>query len=291
VDPRQAACVKIAVWEKAESVLEKRCKGEVGMLFDMGLLAKQQRILITGASRGIGRASALALASRGHSLILIARAQPALEQVAAQIRATGGEARACSLDLTNPASIGATIAEILADGPIDVLVNNAGTCYQCEFRNQSEARLREEIELNYFGALHLIRALLPSFIERRAGAIVNVSSLLGTAAAPTTANFSGSKAALEAFSRGLRGELARFGIRVTVFVAPHTQTESGLRTDFRGVKSLPVEYVAAALVRAIDRTPACYAASPVYRVLLRLAAWFPHWMERQMASSVQHLLR
>jgi len=64
-----------------------------------------------------------------------------------------------------------------------------------------------------------------------------------------------------------------------VFVAPHTQTELGTRTDFRGVKSLPAAYVAAELIRAIDRTPDFYAASPVYRVLLRLAAWFPRWME------------
>jgi len=257
----------------------------------MALLSKPRRILITGASRGIGRATALALAARGHSLLLAARGQPALEQVAAQIRGAGGRAQTFSLDVTSSASVDSTIARVLADGPVDVLVNNAGACYQCEFLTQSESRLRGEIELNYFGALHMIRALLPSFIERRAGAIVNVSSLLGSAPAPTTANFSGSKAALEAFSSGLRGELARFGIRVTVFVAPHTQTELGCRTDFRGVKSLPVAYVADQLVRAIDRTPARHAASPVYRVLLRLAAWFPRWMERQMASSVQHLLR
>jgi 3-oxoacyl-[acyl-carrier protein] reductase len=257
----------------------------------MGLLSKPRRILITGASRGIGRAAALALGARGHCLILVARGQPALEQVAAQIRDAGGRAQAFALDLTDSASVQATLARVLADGPIDVLVNNAGTVYQSEFLTQSEPRLREEIELNYFGALHMIRALLPSFLLRRQGAIVNVSSLLGSVAAPTTANFSGSKAALEAFSRGLRGEVERWGIRVTVFVAPHTQTELGTRTDFRRVKSLPVAYVATQLVRAIDHTPARYAASPVYRVLLRLAAWFPRWMERQVASSVQHLLR
>ena len=257
----------------------------------MELLARPRRILITGASRGIGRASALALAARGHSLILVARGRPALEQVVAQIHAGGGQAQAFTLDVTDSASVSTTIALVLAGGPIDVLVNNAGACYQSEFLAQSQARLREELELNYFGALHMIRALLPAFIERRQGAIVNVSSLLGSAAAPTTANYSGSKAALEAFSQGLRGEVARFGVRVSVFVAPHTRTEFGTHSDFRGVKSLHVAYVAQELVRAIDRTPVCYAASPVYRVLLRLAAWFPRWMERQMVSSVRHLLQ
>ena len=257
----------------------------------MGLLSRSRRILITGASRGIGRATALELGRRGHSLILVARGQRELDQVADEIRSAGGQARTVALDVTDSADVSAALAPVLAEGSVDVLVNNAGSCYQCEFLSQSESRLREEFELNYFGAQHMIRCLLPSFLERRAGAIVNVSSLLGTAAAPTTANYSGSKAALEGFSRGLRGELAPFGLSVTVFVAPHTQTELGTRTDFRGVKSLPVDYVASELVRAIDRTPARYAASPVYRVLLRLAAWFPRWMERQMVSSVQHLLR
>lgn len=90
----------------------------------------------------------------------------------------------------------------------------------------------------------------------------------------------------------MRGKLARFGIRVTVFAAPHTQTELGTRTEFRDVTSLPVEYVARELVHAIaiDTAPRRHAASPVYR-LLRLAAWFPTFMERKMVECVQHLFR
>jgi short-subunit dehydrogenase len=256
----------------------------------MKFLAQPRRILITGASHGIGRATALALAERGHSLVLAARGREALESVAQQIRRAGGSAQVVVLDVTDTASVARGVAEVLASGPLDVLVNNAGNCQQREFLQRTETDLAEEMSLNYFGAQRMIRALLPAFLQQRSGLIVNVSSLLGSSAAPTTANYSASKAALEAFSQALRGEVARSGVHVTVFVAPHTQTELGQRTDFRGVTSLPVEYVARELVHAIDRRPRRYAASPVYRLFLRLAAWFPRMMERQMLGCVQHLL-
>jgi short-subunit dehydrogenase len=255
----------------------------------MKFLSNPRRILITGASHGIGRATALALAEQGHSLVLAARGSDALNALAEQIRRAGGTAQPVVLDVTDTDSVTRGVAEILAEGPVDALVNNAGNLRQHEFLRLSEADVEAEMNLNYFGAQRMIRALLPSFLERRSGLIVNVSSLLGSSAAPTAANYSASKAALEAFSHALRGELARFGVRVTVFVAPHSQTELGQRSEFRGVTSLPVEYVARELVRAIDAAPRRYAGSPVYRVLLRLAAWFPEMMERQMVACVKHL--
>jgi short-subunit dehydrogenase len=270
---------------------EKRGALGTGKFPCMKFLSTPRRILITGASQGIGRATALALAEQGHSLVLAARNADALHAVAEQVRRAGGLAQTVMLDLTDSESVQGGVREVLAPGPLDVLVNNAGNCWQREFIWCTEADLEQEMNLNYFGAQRMIRALLPAFVRQGAARIINVSSLLGSSAAPTTANYSASKAALEAFSCALRGELARFGIRVTVFVAPHTQTELGTRTEFRGVTSLPVEYVARELVHAIDTSPRRYAASPVYRLLLRLAAWFPALMERQMVECVQHLFR
>lgn len=256
----------------------------------MKVLSTRRRILVTGGSQGIGRATAMALARQGHSVIVAARGRASLDAVVHQIRGEGGLAEAVVLDVTDSASVERGVARALEGGAVDVLVNNAGACRQREFVQREEADLVEEMNLNYFGAQRMIRALLPSFVKQRSGLIVNVSSLLGSSAAPTTANYSASKAALEAFSHALRGELRRFGVRVSVFVAPHTQTELGTRTEFRGVTSLPVEYVAQELVRAVERAPRRYAASPVYRILLRLAAWFPVFMERQMVACVRHLL-
>jgi len=252
--------------------------------------ATHKRVLITGASRGIGRATAIALAARGYRVVLAARDQAALTAVQTQIRDAGGHAEVVAMDLTDRASVEAGAREALARGTIDVLVNNAGIASQAEFLEQPEATRQAEMELNYFGMQRITRAVLPAMIERGDGLIVNVSTLLGTVGTATTANYSGTKAALEAFSHGLRGEVSRFGIRVTVFVAPHTQTEMGRHTDFRGVKSLPVTYVAGQLARAIERAPRRHPAGPVYRVLLWLAAWFPAFMEARLLASVQHRL-
>lgn len=256
----------------------------------MGFLRQPRRVLITGASRGIGRATALRLGCEGHHVVLAARDGASLDLVRQEIGRAGGHAESLSLDVTNRDSVAAGVHRALATGPIDVLVNNAGTCIQAEFMRQSTAERHGEMELNYFGAQNMVEALLPAFIARRAGTIINVSSLLGSAAAATTANYSASKAALEAWTQGLRGEVARFGIRVGVFVAPHTQTELGERTEFRGVPSLPADYVARKLVTAIDRGGPRYAGSPVYAIFLRLAAWCPRFMESRMVESVRHLL-
>ncbi|HKU40424.1 MAG TPA: SDR family NAD(P)-dependent oxidoreductase [Polyangiales bacterium] len=254
------------------------------------MLSTPRRILITGASRGIGKQAALQLARRGHSLVLAARSRTALERVAAQITAEGGRAEVLPMDVTDDASTRAAIAHMLASAPCDVVVNNAGTCLQGQFLAQEPERLREEMELNYWGAQRVTRAVLPAMIARGAGTIVNVSSLLGIVAAPTTCNYSASKAALNAWTHGLRGEVARFGVRLVVFVAPHTQTELGAATEFDGVHSLPVEYTALELCRAIDHAPRQYAASPVYRLLIEVAGWFPRFMERRVAASVKRLL-
>lgn len=256
----------------------------------MGRLSKPRRILITGASQGIGRATALALARAGHRIVLAARREPALKSVAHEIEQLGAQAEIAVLDLQDTASVERAMAEVLDRGPVDVLINNAGHVAQREFLHQDPALLDVEFDVNYFGMQRMIRAWLPSAIRHGEGSIVNVSSLLGSVGAPTTANYGASKAALESFSHALRGEVDRFGIAVTVFVAPHTKTEMGKHTEFRGVTSLPVDYVAKELVRAVDSRPRRYAASPVYRLLLRLASWFPEFMEARLVASVKHLL-
>jgi len=253
----------------------------------MRTLSSPKRILITGASRGIGREAALLLARRGHRVVLAARDVAALEAVARQIQADGGQAEVLPLDLTDETSVVHAARALLGAGPCDVVVNNAGCLEQREFLLRAPETLRAEMELNYWGAVRLTRALLPSFIARGAGLIVNVSSLLGSIASPTTANYCASKAALEAWSLALRAEIARFGVQVSIFVAPHTDTEAGQSARFEGVVSLPVAYTARELVRAIDRAPRKYAGSPVYRLLLALARLFPAFMEKRVGSSAR----
>lgn len=246
--------------------------------------------LVTGASSGIGREASLQLARLGHRVVLAARGRSALDSVAAAIAAEGGSAEVLPVDVTDPAAVERAVRELLARGPCDVLVNNAGWCDQREWRLQSPDAQRAEMELNYWGAVNVTRALLPSLLARRSGHIVNVSSLLGSVAAPTTVSYCATKAALEQWSHGLRAEVARFGVRVSIYVAPHTDNEQGRRVEWRGVKRLPTSYAAAQLIETIDRAPRKRGAGPVYAVLLWLARHFPRLMERLVGDGTRHLL-
>lgn len=250
----------------------------------------QRRILVTGASRGIGRGLAIALAARGDHVVLAARDAAALAAVARDIRDAAGTCEVLPMDVTCDASVQQGVAAMLRTGPCDVLVNNAGLCIQADFMTRSLASLQAELDVNYWGALRVTRAVLPSMQQRRAGHVVSVSSLLGSIAAPTTANYSAAKAALEAWSQAMRGELAQFSIDVTVFVVPHTDTEMGRRVHFAGVHSLPVDYTVQAMLHTIHRRPRRYAASPVYRALLRLNRLLPVFMEQQLAKSTRPYL-
>jgi len=253
-------------------------------------LSQSRRILVTGASRGIGREAALQLARQGHQLVLVARDAAALAALAAEIDARGGRAEAVPLDVTDAAAVERAVAEVLARGACDALVNNAGWCDQHEWRRQHPATQRAEMELNYWGAVNMARALLPHFITRGAGHIVNVSSLLGSVAAPTTVSYCATKAALEQWSHGLRAEVARFGVRVTIYVAPHTDNTLGRKVEWRGVKRVPEPYAAAQLVRALDRGGRKRGAGPAYAVFLWMARHFPRLMERLVGAGTRHLL-
>lgn len=248
---------------------------------------ESRRVLVTGASRGIGRATALALARRGERVVLCARSRAALEALA---REAGERAEVAILDVTDDESVERALAEILARGPVDVLVNNAGVYEQQLFLAQDPAWQRREMEVNYFGALRVTRAVLPSMLARGRGTIVNVSSLIGAIPCPATASYCASKAALNAWTHALRGEVAHRGVRTVVFMPSHTATEEAQATSYDGVYALPVEYVAAELVRAIDRAPRSTAASPVFRAFLRLAGLFPGWAERRVAGSTTRLV-
>jgi 3-oxoacyl-[acyl-carrier protein] reductase len=251
---------------------------------------RHRRILVTGASRGIGREAALALARRGDRVVLAARDERALASLAEEIRAEGGAAEVAPVDVTDDRSVALAAERVLAEGPLDVLVNNAGRASQLPFVAQPLADARAELEVNYLGALRMTHAFLPSMLSARSGVIVNVSSLLGAVPAPASANYSATKAALNAWSYALRGEVASRGVKVVVFMPSHTATEAGAATEFRGIYLLPVQYVAKELLRAIDRTPRAYVSSPVYRMFVRLAGIFPAWADGQMLKTTAHAL-
>lgn len=179
--------------------------------------------LITGCSTGIGREIAIAALEKGHRAVVTARKPAAVEDIRARFP---DQAIVAALDVTDPAQIAAAIeAGNAAFGQIDVLCNNAGYGYMAAIEEGDEDEVRAMFEANFWGPLHLIRAILPQMRTRRSGYIINISSQAGLMANPGTAFYSASKHAMEGMTEGLVKEVKKFGIRVTAVEPGPFRTE------------------------------------------------------------------
>ena len=180
-------------------------------------------ILITGASSGIGAATARQLASEGHHVILGARRTERLVEIVDAIRAAGGTADCCALDVTRIDSMRdfVAFAENL-HGRIDVIVNNAGVMPLSTLDALKIDEWNQMIDVNIRGVLHGIAAVLPGMQARRSGQVINISSIGGHAVSPTAAVYCATKFAVGAISEGLRQEVGA-DIRVTV-ISPGVTT-------------------------------------------------------------------
>ena len=182
--------------------------------------------LITGCSSGLGRALAEAVIGAGHHAVVTARDEA---KVADLVELAPDRVLGAALDVTDPARAAAVIQQAEDRfGAVDVLVNNAGYGYRAAVEEGEDADVRELFETHFFGSVTMIKAVLPGMRARRAGAIVNVSSIGAQITPPGSGYYSAVKAALEGMSGSLRGELQPLGISVTV-VEP-----GGFRTDFSG---------------------------------------------------------
>lgn len=210
--------------------------------------------VVTGASAGIGEATAVALARRGAKVVLAARRKERLDELADRIERAGGRALAVRCDVTDPeqlASLPSVVRE--AFGPCDVLVNNAGIPGGGSFTELSHEQIRRVVDVNVLGVMVGTRAFLPGMMKRGRGHVVNVASLAGRFAAPGAAVYTATKHAVVAFSEALFYEVEPRGVLVTAvnpgFVATEGFPQSGL--DPRLV--LPIERVAEAVVRVVER--------------------------------------
>ena len=175
------------------------------------------RILVTGASTGVGRATAERLMHEGASVVATVRKEADGEP----LRAAGCEV--ASLDVTDYAAGAALIERV---GPLDALINNAAYSYRSSFEQGDDAEIRTMFDVNFFGACALARAALPAMRERRKGAIVNLSSVSGRTAVALNGYYPATKFALEAVSESLAYEVRQFNIRV-VIIEP-----GGIKTAF-----------------------------------------------------------
>ena len=189
---------------------------------------KDKTVVITGASSGIGRATALEMARRGANVVLAARRTEQLEEVAARCRALGVNALAVATDVTRPED-----CRRLADaaGAVDVLVNNAGFAVFAPVPDAELATLREMMDTNFFGMVHCTRAVLPRMLARRSGTIVNVGSITGLMGFARMTGYCATKFALVGFTEGLRDEVIGSGVKVALVCPGTTNTEFFVRAE------------------------------------------------------------
>lgn len=182
-------------------------------------------VVITGASSGIGRATALQFAAEGARVALLARRQALIETLAKEIEQAGGKAIAIPTDVTNREQVQAavTIIEKLWQR-IDVLINNAGYGVYGTVENCEPEDFEGQIQVNYLGVVYTTKAFLPLMRRQRSGTIINVSSICGKVVTPLDSGYCASKFALNAFTTILRKELENTGISVCLVCPGFTET-------------------------------------------------------------------
>jgi short-subunit dehydrogenase len=219
----------------------------------------ERRVVITGASSGVGRALALELASYKPRLILVARSAQPLAELVTELNRRGATAEAVVGDVTDPTKRAKIIDRINDSwGGLDILVNNAGISTHSRFADSSEATMRQIMELNFFAAAELTRRCLPMLREGDDPLVVNVDSVLGHRGAPHNSEYSASKFALRGWSEALRAELSRDAVGVLV-VSPGTidteffdhLVEPAQPLPWGKPKGIPPEAAARQIVRAI----------------------------------------
>lgn len=224
------------------------------------MTATTKAILVTGASSGIGRATAVQLAEAGHTVFAAARRADRLAELAGEV---SGTVIPIELDVCDPESVRnavGTVADTRPDG-LDVLVNNAGYALTGPAETFTTADVRAQFETNVIGLFDVTRAFLPQMRARRAGRIVNISSLLGEITVPGSGIYGGSKHAIEALSDALRMELKQFGINVVVVqpsfvsteinVTKHMATSGGAIADYATLESELTTYLEAQTKKAV----------------------------------------
>lgn len=254
-----------------------------------GTLAGKTAV-VTGASSGIGEATARELARRGAHVVLAARNAEKIGALAGSISAAGGRALAVETDVADRASVKAMVERTVSEfGSVDVLVNNAGLGLSGRVAELRPDDLRYVFEVNVIGALNCVQAVLPGMGP--GGRIINVSSVVGLRAIPVVGGYSASKFALNALSDAMRVELASRGITVTT-VYPGT-TRTSFRDNSRRTKDekrgwrpsgVPPGKVAEKIARAAEKGPRDVFVSFPDRLFVAAVSLFPGLTDRALRA-------
>ena len=215
-------------------------------------MASRLNVLVTGASSGIGRATAIEFAKRGHQVFAAARR----EEVLADLAAATPNIRAVGLDVTDAGSVRQAWGKIDAStggAGVDVLVNNAGFALSGPIEALADADVQRQFGTNVFGLLTMTRTVLPAMRSRGSGRIINISSLVGRTTFGGMGVYGATKYAVEALSDALRQEVAGFGIKVVIIEPGFVATSLGEAADGRPAQLEEAAAAYAAMTAAGDR--------------------------------------
>ncbi len=245
-------------------------------------------VIVTGASTGIGRETARLFARAGSNLVVAARDEERLAQATRELESCSGRAIAVPTDVTDRQAVEAMVTRAAEEfGRVDVLVNNAGVGLWAPLADGSMANMRRVFEVNLFGAIQCIQAVVPHMRRQRRGQIVNVSSIAGRIASPYEGAYAASKFALTAVSDALRLELADRGINVVTIYPGLTETpfhenvlkEMQLPPPPGVARPVPPIQVARAIVRAARRDAREVYVTPFDRLAAGLKGLSPRFID------------
>ena len=249
-------------------------------------------VVLTGASAGIGRATAYTLAATGCKLVLAARNRHQLQTLTAELIRRGHQAVTIPTDMGDTAQATNLVAQTVETfGTIDVVINNAAVGLRDDIANLKEDDVRRAMDVNYFGPIALIQAALPYLKSNpKGGMIINISSIVGRRAMPGLGVYCAGKAALEKTAESLRLELIGDNVRVCTVYPGVTQTDfnknslgSSLARRDR-VTGVPPERVAQAIVRAIQREQRDVFVTLFDRTFVMVSALWPWLMDKLLSS-------
>lgn len=245
-------------------------------------------VLLTGASRGIGRVIAQSIAAKEATLVCVARSQAGLDDLAQKIQADGGSAVGIAWDLSETSSLMDLVSRAETQvGPIDILINNAGVEIYRAFQDYATSDLQAVLNVNLLAAMELTRLVLPGMMQRQSGHIVNIASNAAKKGHPFDSAYSASKAGLLMWADAIRQELTDTGVEVSS-ICPGYVDQCGMMAD-TGIPapklagSSTPEAVATAVVRAIQKNRAEITVNKdavsvgISKLLFALCQFSPRW--------------
>jgi short-subunit dehydrogenase len=256
-------------------------------------------VIVTGASAGIGRATAVILAQSGANVVLVARSQERLDALVAELSGCPGQRLAIAGDVGDEV-LAETVMEqtIAAFGRVDVLINNAGIGHKSALADMPPADMRRLLDTNVLGLLYLTQTAVPHMKQQGSGHIINISSIVGERPLPNMGLYCASKTAVNFISRALRMELRPYHIRVTTVYPGRTVSEFGDRllgeksTNWSSLARVSAERVAEAVAKAIRTGKPHVTITWVDWLFVHISRLFPSltdWLVEFVANARQRV--